>query len=101
MNKKGFSFIEVMTPCPSSFGRRNRMGTGLDLLKFYHDRSVIMNGIDPKDAPLDFANEIIVGRFVNIERPTFMDNYRAVQDHQIASWPPPSRKTIREPLEKE
>jgi 2-oxoglutarate ferredoxin oxidoreductase subunit beta len=101
MNKKGFSFIEVMTPCPSSFGRRNRMGTGLDLLKFYHDRSVIMNGIDPKDAPLDFANEIIVGRFVNIERPTFMDNYRAVQDHQIAAWPPPNRKAIREPLEKE
>jgi len=101
MNKKGFSFIEIMTPCPSSFGRRNRMGTGLDLLKFYHDRSVIMNGIDPKDAPLNFENEIIVGRFVNIERTTFIDNYRAAQGHQIAPWPPPNRKAIREPLEKE
>ena len=101
MNKKGFSFIEVMTPCPSSFGRRNRMGTGLDLLKFYHDRSVIMNDIDPKDAPLDFASEIVVGRFVNIERPTFIDNYRAAMGHEIAAWPPPSRKAIREPLEKE
>ena len=33
MNKKGFSFIEVLTPCPSSFGRRNRMGSGLDTVK--------------------------------------------------------------------
>jgi 2-oxoglutarate ferredoxin oxidoreductase subunit beta len=101
MHKKGFSFIEVMTPCPSSFGRRNRLGTGLDLLKFYHDRSVIMNDIDPKDAPLDFDHEIVVGRFVNIERSTFIENYRATQDHQIAAWPPAPRKTMRQNLEKE
>ncbi|MBN1664893.1 MAG: 2-oxoacid:ferredoxin oxidoreductase subunit beta [Deltaproteobacteria bacterium] len=101
MNKKGFSFIEILTPCPSSFGRRNRMGTGLDLLKFYHDRSVIMNDIDPKDAALNFEGGIVVGRFVNIERPTFIDNYLAAQGHQNAAWPPPNKKTIREPLEKE
>ena len=77
------------------------MGSALDILNFYYDRSVIINDIDPRDASLDFANEIIVGRFVNIERPTFMDNYRAIMDHQIAPWPPPNRKTIREPLEKE
>ena len=99
INKKGFSFIEVLTPCPSAFGRRNRMGSALDMLKFYHDRSVIRNDIDPKEASLNFTDEIIVGRFVNIERPTFMDNYRAIIGHQIAPWPPPNRKTIREPLE--
>lgn len=101
MNKKGFSFIEVMTPCPSSFGRRNRLGSGLDLLKFYHDKSVIKNDIDPKDATLDYGSEIVVGRFVNIERPTFMDNYRAVLSHQIAAWPPKDRKQIGEAVEKE
>ena len=60
-----------------------------------------MNDIDPKDASLNFENGIVVGRFVNIERPTFMDNYRAVMGHEIASWPPPNKKTIREPLELE
>jgi len=30
LEKRGFSFVEVITPCPSSFGRRNRMGTALE-----------------------------------------------------------------------
>ncbi len=96
MQKKGFSFIEVLTPCPSSFGRRNRMGSALDTLKFYHERSVIRNDIDPKDAALNFDDEIVVGKFVDIERPTFWDNYQALRRRQIAQWPHPDRKAPRE-----
>jgi len=91
MQKRGFSFLEVLTPCPSSFGRRNRMGSALDTLKFYHDRSVIRNDIDPKEASLDYDNQIVVGRFVDIERPTFMDNYEAVNRRQATSSPEPER----------
>jgi 2-oxoglutarate ferredoxin oxidoreductase subunit beta len=91
MQKRGFSFLEVLTPCPSSFGRRNRMGSALDTLKFYHDRSVIRNDIDPKDALLDYDNQIVVGRFVDIERPTFMDNYEALNRRQATPSPEPER----------
>jgi 2-oxoglutarate ferredoxin oxidoreductase subunit beta len=96
MQKRGFSFVEVLTPCPSAFGRRNRMGSALDTLKFYHDRSVIRNDIDPKDAALDFAGEIVVGKFVDIERPTFMDNYLAYCRHQGAQWPATGRQVVQE-----
>ena len=96
MQKKGFSFVEVLTPCPSAFGRRNRMGSALDTLKFYHERSVIRNDIDPKDAPLNFSDDIVVGKFVDIERPTFADHYREMTNRQIAPWPPPDRKALRE-----
>jgi 2-oxoglutarate ferredoxin oxidoreductase subunit beta len=93
MLKRGFSFVEVLTPCPSSFSRRNRMGSALDTMKFYHDRSVIRNGIDPQNAPLDLQHEIVVGRFVDTTRPTFMDNYEAVVNHQMPQWLPQSPKT--------
>jgi 2-oxoglutarate ferredoxin oxidoreductase subunit beta len=76
MQKKGFGFVEILAPCPTSFGRRNKIGSALDMLKFYHDRSVIRNDIDPKDASVDFENHIILGKFVDTERPTFMDNYQ-------------------------
>ena len=33
--KKGFSFIEVLSPCPTLYQRRNKMGDGLDTMKFY------------------------------------------------------------------
>ena len=96
MQKKGFSFVEVLTPCPSSFGRRNKMGSALDTLKFYHDRSIIRNDIDPKDATLNFNGEIVVGKFVDIERPTFWDNYQALIQRQLDPSPQPDRKTPRE-----
>jgi len=82
LQKKGFSFIEVLAPCPSAFGRRNRMGSALDTLKFYHDRSVIKNEIDPQKAVIDFSGEIVVGKFVDRDRPTFSDYYRTIVCHE-------------------
>ena len=86
--KTGFSFVEVISPCPSSYGRRNRMGSALEMLKFYHGRSVIRGDIDPKDALMDIDKEIVVGKFVDIERPTFLDNYAKFNHLQIPHWRP-------------
>jgi 2-oxoglutarate ferredoxin oxidoreductase subunit beta len=72
--KKGFTFIEIISPCPTNFGRRNKMGEGLDEMKYYRDHSVIKHGIDPKDTDLTLNGEIIVGKFVDIDKPTFLDN---------------------------
>lgn len=73
MKKRGFSFIEIISPCPTVYARRNKLGTGLDLMKFYHDNAVIRHGADPREAAIKFQEEIIVGKFVDIERPTFID----------------------------
>ena len=82
--RRGFSFVEVLAPCPTSFGRRNRMGSALDLLKFYHDRSVIRNDIDPERRRAGFRQATSSsGKFVDIERPTFMDNYEAAQRGEL------------------
>ncbi len=97
MQKKGFSYVEVVAPCPSSFVRRNRMGTALDTLKFYHQRAVIRNDIDPKDAVLDFEGELVVGKFVDIERPTFSDNYQALRQRQLPDWPRSGRNRSEQP----
>jgi 2-oxoglutarate ferredoxin oxidoreductase subunit beta len=86
LEKRGFSFVEVITPCPSSFGRRNRMGSALEMLKFYQGRSVIRGDIDPKDASMDIDKEIVVGKFVDIERPTFLDHYEKFNRQQMPPW---------------
>jgi 2-oxoglutarate ferredoxin oxidoreductase subunit beta len=87
MRKRGFSFVEVLTPCPTAFGRQNRMRSALDILKFYHQRSVIRNYIDPKEATLDFSKNLVLGKFVDIERPTFVDNCQVINRREIGSWP--------------
>jgi 2-oxoglutarate ferredoxin oxidoreductase subunit beta len=71
--KKGFSFVELLAACPTLYSRRNKLGEGIDQMKFFRDNSEIRNGYDTKLAGLDFQGKIIVGKFVDIERPTYQD----------------------------
>jgi 2-oxoglutarate ferredoxin oxidoreductase subunit beta len=71
--KKGFSFIEVITPCVTLYARRNRLGDGLNLLKYYYDNSEIRHGADTRTVPIDYQGKIIVGKFVDKEKPTFLE----------------------------
>ncbi len=73
--KKGFKFIEVLTPCPTGYGRPNRLGSGLDQMKVYRDNSEIRNDINPMEAESGLNGPIIVGEFVDREKPTFFERY--------------------------
>ena len=73
LNKRGFRFIEIAAPCPTLYLRRNKLGEGLDEMKFYKEMSVIRNGVDTREVALDYRKEITVGKFVDRERPTLVD----------------------------
>lgn len=76
--KKGFSFIEVLAPCPTLYSRRNKLGDGLDQMIYFKDHSEIKNGADTKSVALEFQGKITVGKFVDIERPTYQE---AMHEH--------------------
>ena len=63
--KKGFSLVEIITPCPTYYGRMNKQVTGLDQMKYYRDNSIVKSGIDPKHVGIEFNGQIIVGKFVD------------------------------------
>ncbi|MGA9117156.1 MAG: 2-oxoacid:ferredoxin oxidoreductase subunit beta [Bacteroidota bacterium] len=71
--KRGFSFVEVLAPCPTLYSRRNKLGDGLEQMMYYRDASEIRNGADTRTAALDFQGKIVVGKFVDAERPTYLD----------------------------
>lgn len=71
--KRGFKFIEVIATCPTVYGRMNRQPTGLDQMRYYRENSIIRHGADPKDVDIELNGKIIVGKFVDIERPTYSD----------------------------
>ncbi|OYD13940.1 2-oxoacid:ferredoxin oxidoreductase subunit beta [candidate division WOR-3 bacterium JGI_Cruoil_03_51_56] len=73
LHHKGFSFIEVISPCSTVYARRNRLGDGLDLLKYYHENSEIRNGINTRKCDITFQGRLIVGKFVDKEKPTYSD----------------------------
>ena len=71
--KKGFSFVEILAPCPTLFSRRNKLGDGLDQMIYYKESSEIKNGADTKTIQLSFQGKITVGKFVDKERSTYLD----------------------------
>lgn len=58
----GFSFVEAISPCPTQFGRRNRLDTPAQLLKYTQEHY-----ITPKQAerlsPEELEGKIITGEF--------------------------------------
>ena len=74
MGKKGFRFIEVISPCPTLYQRRNKLGDGLDAMKYYKEASVLKNGADTAELDISFQGPIIVGTFVNRDRPWFVES---------------------------
>ncbi len=74
LTRKGFSFVEVISPCPALYGRMNKQRTGLLQMEYYREKSVIQHGIDPRRADIELGGEIIVGTFLDIEKETFFES---------------------------
>ena len=72
--KKGFSFVEILSPCPVNYGRRNKEKP-FDTLKLYQDNTIIKNGADPADLDIDFDKGVVLGKFVDVDRSTFLERY--------------------------
>ena len=73
LGKKGFRFIEVIAPCSTLYARLNKLGSGYDLMKYYHDQSEIKHGCNTADLGMDFQSKIVCGKFVDVEKPTFLE----------------------------
>ncbi len=67
VNKRGFSFVEVITPCPTLYERRNRLGDGLARMEWYKENSVIKHDADTRECDIDFQGKIVCGKFVDKE----------------------------------
>jgi 2-oxoglutarate ferredoxin oxidoreductase subunit beta len=70
LQRKGFSFIEVISPCPEIYGRYNKMRTGLEMMEWFRKAAVIASFSDPAKAEIA-PERIVVGEFVDIEKPTY------------------------------
>ena len=78
LQKPGFSFIEIIAPCSTLYARRNRLGDGLNLLRYYYDKSVIEHGADTRTMDITYQGKLVCGKFVDKEKPTFLD---AMNEH--------------------
>ena len=81
--KRGFCFIEVLSPCPTLYQRRNKLGDALDTMKYYKQRSKVRHGAPTNEVAMSKDGDIIVGKFVDRERPDYLELMRSQLQGQL------------------
>jgi 2-oxoglutarate ferredoxin oxidoreductase subunit beta len=71
---EGFSVVEILSQCPTYFGRKNKLGSAVDMVNWYKDNTTQIGSKAKQDNP----DLIERGIFVQEERPEYCQQYEAV-----------------------
>ncbi len=72
-SKPGFTFIEILAPCPVGFGKSNNIDEGLDEMQIYRERCILADGVPMEKLGIDLREEqpIYIGNFVDRQQPPY------------------------------
>lgn len=75
MEVKGFAFMEVLSPCPPTFGEFNGFPDALDMMEYFRDKSVVDNNADLSQIGVTARPEdpVVVGNFIDKQRPSYQE----------------------------
>jgi 2-oxoglutarate ferredoxin oxidoreductase subunit beta len=76
LQKPGFSAVEVMTPCPTHFGRRNTKGQQA-MMRYFKDRVLSQSRYD-QIPPEKREGYMVRGIFVDRDKPDFLTHYQRI-----------------------
>lgn len=72
----GFSFVEVFSPCPTYFGRHNRMGNAVDMMEWLHE-SAVQQAQAARMTPEELRGRVVIGEFHKTQEvPEYARSYR-------------------------
>ena len=75
----GFAFVEVVSPCPTAFGRRVGLKKSIDILRWYKQNSVLLQQAEKMNEK-DLERRIVVGEFVRRKLPSFIKTIYKVKE---------------------
>jgi len=79
--KKGFSLVEFLAPCPTAYGRRNKLGDIKKHWKWYDDNTILIEDYQKimkygTDKEKDVVkNKMQTGVFQDIQKSGFFEQY--------------------------
>ena len=82
----GFSLIDCYSPCPTYYGRKNKKGTAVDMMKWQRDHGVTAAQYE-KLSDEEKKDKFIVGQLTQNDYPGYADLYQQVIER--------SQKSIR------
>ena len=80
LKTKGFAFLEVVSQCPTAFGRRVGLKTAAEMLRWFKKNSVPRKKAE-RMTEEELIGKIVVGEFVHQQYQTFTDAvYEVIQE---------------------
>ncbi len=72
----GFSVVEAVSYCHTTYGRLNKLGTAADMMRALKDNSIPQTSLDRLTPEEKTANtKIVRGKFVDVQRPQYTQVY--------------------------
>jgi 2-oxoglutarate ferredoxin oxidoreductase subunit beta len=76
ITKDGFSVVEAVSYCHTTYGRLNKLGTAADMMRALKDNSIPQSALDRLTPEEKAANtKIVRGKFIDIQRPQYTQVY--------------------------
>jgi 2-oxoglutarate/2-oxoacid ferredoxin oxidoreductase subunit beta len=74
IRKNGFGLVEAVSYCPTTYGRMNKLGTTVDMMRLLKENSVSMAAAE-KLTPEERTGKIVRGVMHDIEKPEYTQLY--------------------------
>jgi 2-oxoglutarate ferredoxin oxidoreductase subunit beta len=76
ISRDGFSVVEAVSYCHTTYGRLNKLGTAADMMRALKDNSIPQSSLDRLTPEEKAANtKIVRGKFIDIQRPQYTQVY--------------------------
>ncbi|MCD6294172.1 MAG: 2-oxoacid:ferredoxin oxidoreductase subunit beta, partial [Deltaproteobacteria bacterium] len=71
---KGFSVVEIMSQCPTYYGRKNKLGGAVEIMETYREKTVKL-GSKKAEANPELLQR---GIFVQENQPEYVESYQTL-----------------------
>jgi 2-oxoglutarate/2-oxoacid ferredoxin oxidoreductase subunit beta len=77
IRKQGFSLLEAVSYCHTTYGRINKLGTAVDMMRMLKERSITQSAAE-KLSPDERVDKIVRGILCNLDKPEYTALYQQV-----------------------
>ncbi len=84
ISKEGFSFVEVVSPCPTHFGQKNKMGGPVEMMEWLRQHGVNRQRYETME-PAEREEYFPIGKLVERDLPDFTTSYEQARQRCAAA----------------
>jgi 2-oxoglutarate ferredoxin oxidoreductase subunit beta len=78
IRKRGFAVVEVLSNCHVQYGRRNRMGDPVTMMKWLRDQAVSVEKAR-KFSPEELKGKFTIGVLTDVDKPIYTEAYQGIR----------------------